>query len=126
MTATIRAAEIGDEELLAKLNRFVQDVHLVQRSDHFRPTQAPPNPFCRARRWCEIDQIAVDPKYRRRGIGRSLILKAIAEARTEGIRDIEATSWSFNEETHEMFRRLGFSPKTVRFERKSSITSESF
>jgi ribosomal protein S18 acetylase RimI-like enzyme len=74
----------------------------------------------RARHWCEIDQIAVDPNYRRRGIARSLNLKAIAEIRTEGIRDIEATSWFFNEETHEVFRRLGFLPKTVRFEFKSS------
>lgn len=82
--------------------------------------QGTDNPFCQARHWCEIDQIAVDPKYRRQGIARSLILKAIAEVKADGIRDIEATSWSFNQETHAVLRRLGFVPKTVRFELTSS------
>lgn len=157
MTATIRTAVIGDEEVLAKLNRFVQDLHLVRRPDHFKPIQIPElvgwyrallekstarmwiaeeeglpvgyvlaivhhlpeSPFCQARHWCEIDQIAVDPKCRRQGIGRALILEAVDEAKTQGIRDIEATSWAFNEETHELLRQLGFVPKTVRFELRS-------
>ncbi|MEP7306475.1 MAG: GNAT family N-acetyltransferase [Acidobacteriota bacterium] len=33
--------------------------------------EAPENPFVRARRWCEIDQVAVDPSRRRRGIARA-------------------------------------------------------
>ena len=157
MTATIRNALVGDEELLAKLNAFVQDVHLERRPDDFKPTtilelagwyrsllkqstartwiaedeglpvgyiltilhQRTDTPFSPERRWCEIDQIAVDPKYRRRGIARSLILKAIADVRADGIRHIEATSWSFNHDTHEVLRRLGFVPKTVRFELKA-------
>jgi GNAT superfamily N-acetyltransferase len=160
MIATIRTAIVGDEELLAKLNSFVHDLHVVRRPDHFKPAQVselagwyrsllerstarmwiaenegnpvgyvlaivhhvPENPFCQARHWCEIDQIAVDPNYRRQGIARSLVLKAIAEARIEGIRDIEATCWSFNNETHEVFQGLGFVPKTVRFELESSPT----
>jgi len=77
------------------------------------------NPFVRARRWCEIDQIAVDPSRRRRGIARSLILSAVSWARAEGIDQIEATSWSFNNAAHEVFQRLGFVPKTTRFELKS-------
>jgi GNAT superfamily N-acetyltransferase len=151
---TIRAAVIGDEELLAKLNSFVQEFHLQCRPDHFKRTQLPElagwykallerpttrvwiaeeegrpvgyvlgilqhlseNPFTQARAWLEIDQIAVDSNHRRRGIGRALVLKAIAEARAEGIQRVEAVSWSFNEDTHAVFRRLGFAPKTVRFE----------
>ena len=99
MSMSIRPAVVGDEALLADLNRFVQDLHLAQRPDHFRPTrleevarwyrsllenptirlwiaeedglpvgyllalvhEVPENPFVRARRWCEIDQLAVDP-----------------------------------------------------------------
>ena len=156
--ATIRAAVIGDEDLLARLNSFVQDLHVERRPDHFKPTQlpelvawyksllekktarmwiaeeqgrpvgyvlamfqhVPANPFTQARDWCEIDQIAVDSTHRRRGIARSLVLKTIAEARAAGIQKVEAASWSFNEETHEMFRHLGFKPKTVRFEFASS------
>jgi GNAT superfamily N-acetyltransferase len=154
MATTIRAAIVGDEGLVAELNRIVQDLHLVRRPDHFKPTQMseltawyrslldkstariwiaeeqgrpvgyvlailqqlPPTPFTKARRVCEIDQIVVDPEYRRRGIGRALVLKAISEATTEGIQQIEAASWSFNADTHEVLKRLGFVPKTVRFE----------
>jgi len=157
MMATIRAAAIGDEDVLAKLNGFVQAPHLQRRPDHFKHThlpelaawyrsvlgkptariwiaedhgtpvgyvlatfqRAPENPFVQARDWCEIDQIAVEPNHRKRGIARLLILTVIVNARGEGIHKIEATSWSFNEGTHEMLRRLGFAPKTVRFELES-------
>ena len=156
MSVNIRRAVIGDEGLLASLNRFVQQVHLANRPDHFRPTQpaelatwyrslleqrstrvwiaernglpvgyilaivhdTSENPFVRARRWCEIDQVAVDPDWRRQGIAHALILNAVSEAKSEGI-SVEATSWSFNEGAHEVFRRLGFVPKTIRFELKS-------
>jgi GNAT superfamily N-acetyltransferase len=81
--------------------------------------EAPANPFVRARRWCEIDQVGVDPHRRRRGIARALILSAVSWAKTAGISQIEAASWSFNDGVVEMFRRLGFVPKTTRFELKS-------
>jgi GNAT superfamily N-acetyltransferase len=157
MRTNIRPAVIGDEALLAGLNRFVQEFHLAKRPDHFRATQpaelaawyrsllekrttrvwiaeedglpvgylvailheAPGNPFVHARRWCEIDQIAVDPSRRRRGIARSLILSAVSWASAERIHQIEAASWSFNSAAHEMFQRLGFLPKTTRLELKS-------
>jgi len=80
--------------------------------------QAPENPFVRARRWCEIDQVAVDPRRRRRGIARALILSALSWAKKEGIPQTEAASWSFNDGAHEVLRRLGFVPKTTRFEFK--------
>jgi GNAT superfamily N-acetyltransferase len=74
------------------------------------------NPFAGEQRWFEIDQIAVDPGHRRRGIGRSLITTALASARAQGIRNVEVTSWAFNEPIHELLRTLGFAPKVVRFE----------
>jgi ribosomal protein S18 acetylase RimI-like enzyme len=73
------------------------------------------NPFCSARRWCEIDQIAVDDKWRRRGIARTLVQTALAEVRRRGIREVEMSSWSFNETAHHAFRRLGFAPQAIRF-----------
>jgi GNAT superfamily N-acetyltransferase len=57
---------------------------------------------------------------RRRGSGRALILRAIAEAKTLGIPNIEAQSWAFNLETHEVLRDVGFVSKTARFELKTS------
>jgi hypothetical protein len=41
MMTTIRVAATGDEELLAKLNSFVQELHLQHRPDHFRQTHLP-------------------------------------------------------------------------------------
>jgi len=158
MTLIIRAAVVGDDEILARLNRFVHDLHLLQRPEHFKPTQSLEladwydsllqsstarlwiaevdgqaagylsavlhqqleNPFARARNWWEIDQIAVDPTYRRKGIARSLIVEALNEARAQGIHQVEAVSWSFNNDIQEVLRRLGFVPKTIRFEWKAS------
>ena len=74
-------------------------------------------PFSHARRWCEVDQLAVDPRWRRKGTARALIETALEEARRRGIRDIELSSWAFNTAAHETFRRLGFTPKVIRFER---------
>src|SRR5262245_31605296 len=132
---TIRIADIGDAKVLAKLNAFVQELHLKHRPDHFketgvskleawyeslleRPTtrawiaeaqgrpvgyllailrDVPENPFTKARAWLEVDQIAVDPNYRRQGVARALVSKAIAYAHEEGADRIEASSWSFNQ-----------------------------
>ena len=79
--------------------------------------ERPARPFTHARRWCEIDQIAVSPAWRRRGTARALIETALGEARRRGIRDIELSSWAFNTDAHAAFKRLGFTPKVVRFER---------
>jgi GNAT superfamily N-acetyltransferase len=75
------------------------------------------NPFCRARRWLEIDQVGVHPEWRRQGIGRALVHVALQAARDEDIADVELSSWAFNSGAHEAFRRLGFAPKVVRFGR---------
>ena len=76
------------------------------------------NPFCPARRWCEIDQIAVRPDHQRRGVGRALIETVLTWARAEGAGDIELSTWSFNDAAQRMFTGLGFVPKIVRFEHK--------
>jgi ribosomal protein S18 acetylase RimI-like enzyme len=76
------------------------------------------NAFQRPRRWCEIDQIAVDPAWRRRGVGRSLMRAALDEARARAMPEVELASWAFNTDAHAMFRGLGFEPRLVRFERR--------
>ena len=77
------------------------------------------NPFVRARRWYEIDQLAVAPESRRQGVARALVAAALAEAAAEGFELIELASWNFNGAAQAAFRRLGFEPKMLRFERKS-------
>src|SRR5215471_9678020 len=151
---TIRTADIGDGKVLAKLNAFVQELHLQHRSDHFKATSVPnleawyeslletpttkawiaevrgqpvgyvlalcrdlpENPFTKDRAWLEVDQLAVDPNYRRQGVGRALVSKAIDYAQETGLGRIEASSWSFNQEAHNLFAHLGFVPKIIRFE----------
>jgi len=79
----------------------------------------PDNPFRQARRWCEIDQIAVDLAWRRRGVGTMLMNAALDEARARGLNDVELSSWAFNTDAHAMFRRFGFEPRTLTFERRA-------
>ena len=80
--------------------------------------ERPSNPLVHGRRWCEIDQIAVAPERRRRGIATALVRKAVSAAQDEGIADIEVSSWSFNEAAQSLFQRLGFVPMMTRFELK--------
>lgn len=153
----IRRAAVGDAETLAALNRFVHDLHLAQRPDHFTPPKAAAiaawfreqlgqattaawmaedahgavgyvliflhdraeNPFRRARRWCEVDQIAVDPAWRRRGFATALMKAALADASARGVQDVELSSWAFNTDAQAMFRRFGFEPRLVTFERRA-------
>jgi GNAT superfamily N-acetyltransferase len=141
---SVRAAVVGDEHALAALNRFVHEMHAARRPDYFKPPHVDEtaawiaeeegfpvgyvltffqdrcdDPFRRARRWCEIDQIAVDPAWRRRGIGRALMAAALAEAGKRGVREVELSSWAFNTDAHAMFRQFGFEPRVVRFERRA-------
>jgi GNAT superfamily N-acetyltransferase len=78
--------------------------------------ERPESPFVFVRRWCEIDQIAVDPAWRRRGVGRALMRAALDATRERGVRHVELPSWAFNDDAHEAFRRWGFSPRLLRFE----------
>jgi GNAT superfamily N-acetyltransferase len=73
------------------------------------------NPFSAARRWCEIDQIAVDEVWRRQGIARALVERALLELRSRGIRAVEVSTWAFNEAAQRAFQHLGFNPEVIRF-----------
>jgi ribosomal protein S18 acetylase RimI-like enzyme len=80
--------------------------------------ERPENPICRSRRWCEIDQLAVDPGVRRRGVASALIQKALSTAEADGFAEVELCTWSFNVEAQSLFRKHGFEPKFLRWERK--------
>lgn len=88
-------------------------VGFVAASVHERPE----SPLVRTRRWSEVDQIAVDPDFRRRGVARALILAAADQARREGLPTLQMTTWWFNTEARAAMAQLGFRPKVVRFER---------
>ncbi len=73
-------------------------------------------PFTFERVSMELDQIGVRRAYRRRGVARALVKAAVGYAEGAGIGAIELTSWAFNQDAHEAFRKLGFAAKVVRFE----------
>jgi GNAT superfamily N-acetyltransferase len=73
-----------------------------------------------ARRFVEIDQMVVCRAGRRRGVGRALVEASNAWARARGISDLEVAAWSFNVETIEFYRRVGFRPTIERFAMSSA------
>jgi diamine N-acetyltransferase len=75
------------------------------------------NVFCFARRWLEVDGVCVHPDHRRGGVARSLVERAAALAREEGL-ELELTTWSFNEGAQAAFAAMGFRPQTMRLERR--------
>ena len=79
--------------------------------------EAPESIFCYARRWYELDQIAVAPGTRQRGVARALVAAALATARDEGVTEAELATWAFNGRAQTAFQRLGFMPKVIRFSR---------
>jgi ribosomal protein S18 acetylase RimI-like enzyme len=81
--------------------------------------ERPENALCLARRFYEVEEIAVSAGYRRQGVARALIEHVLAHARSAGIADVELTSWSFNVEAHAAFVALGFRPMVIRFGRSS-------
>ena len=72
--------------------------------------------FAHPRRWREVDQLAVLPGYRRRGVARALIADAAASARAAGFPALELNTWAFNEVARTTFRRLGFIERNMRHE----------
>ena len=81
----------------------------------------PENAFARARRWREIEQLAVSEKHRRRGVARALVDRIAAAALADGIPVLELNGWSFNDVARGCFERLGFSPRSVRYERSTVL-----
>lgn len=110
MSVTIRPAVVGDEQALAVLNGVVHDLHVANKPEHFKPVR-----LDEVAAWHEIDQIGVTPDRKRQGVGRALVRTVLADAHVHGIRDVELSSWSFNQQAHEAFRKLGFAPIRVRF-----------
>lgn len=79
----------------------------------------PENLLALARSYSELDQIGVLPSFRMKGVARALVEMVLEDARARGIRDVELSSWSFNQDAHKAFAALGFAPKVVRFARPS-------
>jgi ribosomal-protein-alanine acetyltransferase len=56
----------------------------------------------------QLLSLAVDPSWRRRGIGRGLLDSYLATLRAEGVREITLEVRASNGPAHELYRDLGF------------------
>lgn len=55
-----------------------------------------------------IQHMAVAPRFRRKGAGRMLLMRAIEIARQQGIKRVELDVWSFNSEARRFYMKHGF------------------
>lgn len=62
----------------------------------------------------ELDQIAVEPQARRRGIGTALCQGVIEWATGIGAAQVELGTWAFNKPAHRVFQSAGFTPTIQR------------
>jgi len=81
--------------------------------------ERPENPFCHTRKWLEIAHIYVVPEHQRNGIARRLIEHALELANDEHIRDVELSTWCFNDTALQAFQKIGFAPQYVQFKHGS-------
>lgn len=60
-----------------------------------------------------VTHLMVDPRHRRRGVGRALLTGAVEEAERLGVEHVLATTASDSRESNRYLARLGFAPLVV-------------
>ena len=78
-----------------------------------RVIRRPPNPFKFADPHGLVDQIGIDPRTRRRGLGRALIETARRFLRDQGITRMRAEHWAFNHGAAAFFAGEGLEPLRI-------------
>lgn len=67
----------------------------------------PMNSVLAPRIFAQVDEIAVDIKYRRKGIGKALYQESVSRAKAHGATSVELKVWSFNREAIAFYQSLG-------------------
>lgn len=70
--------------------------------------ERPASVFRNALRYCDIDELCVDERFRRQGIGRAMFEFIKARAADRGFPRIELSMWEFNEGALRFYESLGF------------------
>lgn len=65
-----------------------------------------------------IDEIVVDERCRRRGIGKALFLEAEKRARKLGAESVDLMVWSFNEDAIKFYEFYGMTPQRCIYEKE--------
>lgn len=102
--STLFVAEAANKELLGFATVFV-------RSTRELPVRA-------EREFVEIDNMAVKPAARRKGIARSIVEASAAWGKERGLTSLELFVYDFNEVARSFYRAMGFSDVIHRMGRK--------
>lgn len=70
--------------------------------------ERPASVFRVALRYCDIDELGVDERFRRRGVGRALVEFVKARAAEKGFSRLELNMWEFNEGALRFYEAIGF------------------
>ena len=74
------------------------------------------NPVMHDRLMLYIDDLCIDEKYRRMGIGRALFEQAKKLAHQRGAYSVELNVWAFNESAIAFYQSLGMQPSRMNME----------
>lgn len=91
-------------------NQIIGFVHICLREPPDIPIMVP-------RHYASINDLAVRRRFRRSGIGRSLIERAHQWARDKGVTQVELTVWEFNKEAIAFYEKLGYKTASRRMSR---------
>lgn len=70
-----------------------------------------------------IGELVVDPRHRRKGIGRALVSAAISWADDHGIAQVSVATGARNEQALRLYEQVGFEPEDVTLSRPTRLTA---
>ena len=70
--------------------------------------ERPGSVFRNPLKYCDIDELGVDERFRRQGVGRAMIHFIRERAAERGFPRIELNMWEFNEDALKFYESLGF------------------
>lgn len=76
------------------------------------------NKIMKDRKFLHIENICIDKKHQKKGIGKKLYNQIIQLAKEKNIKNIELMVWEFNENAIKFYKNLGMSIKNLKFEQK--------